>query len=156
MSLHLFHSRCYRIGVFQGTNLRINFKKKEKTYQKFLLFRTILVISHSISEIEFDGLCHFSMFDVPIIIMNGTHPNSIIIPLSQWLTEKGRHMLSQTKTHLTDIPFEGVSRICIRCGGKALHSFRIYPPPLFSSTNMIVQKSTLLKIWHLTEKSCFL
>ena len=69
--------------VFQGTNLRINFKKKEKTYQKFLLFRTILVISHSISEIEFDGLCHFSMFDVPIIIMNGTHPNSIVIPLSQ-------------------------------------------------------------------------
>ena len=64
--MHLFHSQCYRIGVFQGTNLRINFKKKEKTYQKFLLFRTILVISHSISKIEFDGLCHFSMFDVPI------------------------------------------------------------------------------------------
>ena len=42
------------------------FLKKEKTYQKFLLFRTILVISHSISKIEFDGLCHFSMFDVPI------------------------------------------------------------------------------------------
>ena len=64
--MHLFHSQCYRIGVFQGTNLRINFKKKEKTYQKFLLFRTILVISHSISKIEFDGLCHFSMFDVTI------------------------------------------------------------------------------------------
>ena len=84
--MHLFHSQCYRIGVFQGTNLRINFKKKEKTYQKFLLFRTILVISHSISKIEFDGLCHFSMFDVPIyhyiyILSNGTHPNSIIIPL---------------------------------------------------------------------------
>lgn len=64
--MRLFHSQCYRIGVFQGTNLRINFKKKEKTYQKFLLFRTILVISHSISKIEFDGLCHFSMSDVPI------------------------------------------------------------------------------------------
>ena len=64
--MHLFHLQCYRIGVFRGTNLRIIFKKKEKTYQKFLLFRTILVISHSISEIEFDGLCHFSMFDVPI------------------------------------------------------------------------------------------
>lgn len=64
-------------------------------------------------------------------------------------------MLSQTKTHLTDIPFEGVSRICIRCGGKALHSFRIYPPPPVLVNQYDIVKINTLKNMELQGKIIF-